>query len=286
MKNSTISNRPVSFTTSDEQYFNLYMKEVRRHKPLTAEEEKALSATIKAGGKEGEKAYDRLVNSNLRLGLSVAKQRHVMGVDLADVVQNANIGLTKAARLYDGERDVRFSTFAVSFINDAITDGYEQLGIIHLPKYIRDAQRNYRRFVEDVLQKEGRRPTIEEFEEASNLSHETVLSVVYAQNPVDSLDKSIDSDEEKEMPLWSTISYDDSESDCCASIDSFDKEDAMNRLTTCLKSRRKAEFVFDRLGVDGYGLSWGELEMKYGKSREALQKEFGRIREALQCMCA
>lgn len=282
MEKTTFSNRPVSFTTSNEEHFNLFMKDVRRYKVLTAEEEKTLSATIKAGGMEGKRAHDKLVNSNLRLCITVAKQRLVVGADLADVIQYANIGLMKAARLYDGERGVRFSTFAVPFINDAITDGYMQQGVVRVTKHVRDAQRKYRKFEEKMLQTEGRCPTMEEFEDAYGITHEEAVAALGYLQPMTELDAPISSDADCTETVDSiTPSWDDA----YESVDYADEAQVLKmKVAGVLKSERKADLVFARLGIDGREHSWGELEMMYCKNREALQKEFGRSLETLKGM--
>lgn len=106
-----------SITNRDNEIFNIYLKEVSHYPLLTAEEEKDLANKVKLGDK---RAKDKLINSNLRFVISVAKQYQGQDVDLMDLIEVGNIGLIKAASKFDPDRGYKFISYAVWWIRQAI----------------------------------------------------------------------------------------------------------------------------------------------------------------------
>src|SRR5687767_5381254 len=94
-----------------------YLKEVSRHKLLTAQEEIDLGRRARKGDEE---AVQKLVRSNLRFVISVAKKYQNRGVTLTDLIQEGNVGLVTAARKFDPEQGVKFISYAVWWIRQAI----------------------------------------------------------------------------------------------------------------------------------------------------------------------
>ena len=95
----------------------LYLNEIGKYERLTAEEEKILSESIKAGDKN---ALKKLVNANLLLVVSIAKRYYGCGLSLSDLIQEGNLGLIKAAEKYEGDRGFKFSTYATYWIKQSI----------------------------------------------------------------------------------------------------------------------------------------------------------------------
>ena len=110
----TLENTPVS---AGEEDLRQFLSEIRRYPLLTAEEERSLARRC-AGG--DEEAIRLLVNSNLRLVVSVARKYAGRGVPLLDLIQEGSIGLLAAARRFDYTQDVRFSTYATKGIHSGI----------------------------------------------------------------------------------------------------------------------------------------------------------------------
>jgi len=108
---SSRQNKPYS----DE--FWQYLRSIAKYPLLTAKEEEKLAVKAKAGDKA---AFDRLVNSNLRLSVKFAKKYSFSGIDIFDLVQSGNVGLVKAARRYDPASGCRFSTYAFSWIRNEV----------------------------------------------------------------------------------------------------------------------------------------------------------------------
>ena len=113
---------------------NMYLKEIRQFPLLSVEEERELIDRIGHGDMS---ARDRLVESNLRLVVSIAKKYQNNGLTLMDLIQEANIGLLIAVEKFEPERGYRFSTYASWWIKQTISRALDNKSkMIRLPAYI------------------------------------------------------------------------------------------------------------------------------------------------------
>jgi RNA polymerase primary sigma factor len=103
--------------------FDAYMREVRRYKQLSKEDE--MSFIIKAQGGD-DKAREQVIKANLLFVVSVSKQYQGLGLDLLDLINEGNIGLIRAIDKFDTDRDYKFITFAVGEIRGAIAEAINQ----------------------------------------------------------------------------------------------------------------------------------------------------------------
>lgn len=101
----------------EDNKLNLYLDEIGRESLLSEEEERRLSAHIKAGD---DSALNKLIEANLRFVVSIARQYQGKGLAMEDLVSEGNIGLMKAASKFDGERGLRFVNYAVVFVRQQI----------------------------------------------------------------------------------------------------------------------------------------------------------------------
>jgi RNA polymerase primary sigma factor len=169
------------------ELLGIYLHEVRRFPLLTAEEEITLSRaygggraaqeTLTAGSElpdaerialeavaaTGEKARRRLVESNLRLVISVARKHLNRGLPLSDLIQEGNIGLSRAVDKFDWRRGFRFSTYAYWWIRQAITRAIaDQSRVVRIPVHMSGQISRYARASNRLAQELGREPTVEE----------------------------------------------------------------------------------------------------------------------------
>jgi RNA polymerase primary sigma factor len=156
--------------TEEQTALDQYLKEVSRHKLLTAQEEIELGRRARQGD---EDAVQRLVRSNLRFVISVAKKYQNRGVTLIDLIQEGNVGLVTAARKFDPEQGVKFISYAVWWIRQAILSALANQGrAVRVPlNRASDLARIFRE--RERLKQELRRdPSTEELAEAAKLTPE------------------------------------------------------------------------------------------------------------------
>ena len=137
-----------------------YLSEIRRYPRLSAEEERELAKRCAEGDEE---AIRRMVNSNLRLVVSVAKEYAGRGVPLLDLIQEGSIGLLAAAKKFDYTLDFRFSTYATKWIRQGVTRclmNHAQL--IRVPLHTAERMRKIQQAKTALRQENGREPTEEE----------------------------------------------------------------------------------------------------------------------------
>ena len=148
---------PVSVGEDDLRQF---LSEIRQFPRLSPEEERELAHRCAAGD---EDAIRHMVNSNLRLVVSVAREYAGRGVPLLDLVQEGSIGLLVAARKFDHTLDFRFSTYATKWIRQGITRCLlNHSSLIRVPQYSAERLRKIQQAHRMLQQETGREPTLEE----------------------------------------------------------------------------------------------------------------------------
>ncbi len=167
----------ASFDGSVEEQTALdqYLRDVSRHELITPEKEKELGARAQNGD---EDAVQELARANLRFVISVAKKYQNRGVSLTDLIQEGNVGLVTAARKFDPEQGVKFISYAVWWIRQAILAALANHGrSVRVPlNRASDLARIFRE-KERLKQELGREPTPEELSAATDLTPELVESL-------------------------------------------------------------------------------------------------------------
>lgn len=167
----------ASFDGSVEEQTALdqYLRDVSRHELITPEKEKELGARAQNGDEE---AVQELARANLRFVISVAKKYQNRGVSLTDLIQEGNVGLVTAARKFDPEQGVKFISYAVWWIRQAILAALANHGrSVRVPlNRASDLARIFRE-KERLKQELGREPTPEELSAATDLTPELVESL-------------------------------------------------------------------------------------------------------------
>ncbi|UCC26033.1 MAG: RNA polymerase sigma factor RpoD/SigA [Gemmatimonadales bacterium] len=171
------SNLLTGFDGSVEEQTALdqYLRDVSRHELITPEKEKELGARAQAGD---EDAVQELARANLRFVISVAKKYQNRGVSLTDLIQEGNVGLVTAARKFDPEQGVKFISYAVWWIRQAILAALANHGrSVRVPlNRASDLARIFRE-KERLKQELGREPSSEELGKATDLTPELVESL-------------------------------------------------------------------------------------------------------------
>lgn len=133
-----------------------YFKDVRGIPLLTPEEEINLGRRVQQGDK---KARDKMIRSNLRLVISIAKRYSNLGVALSDLIEEGNIGLMKSVEKFDPDRGFRFSTYAAWWIKQGISRAIIDQGkMIRVPVYMNEEILKYKKAIEHLTHKLNRSP--------------------------------------------------------------------------------------------------------------------------------
>lgn len=162
-------------STEERNALDQYLQEVSRHELLTPEQEIELGVRARTGDEE---AIQRIVRSNLRFVISVAKKYQNRGVSLIDLIQEGNVGLVTAARKFDPDQGVKFISYAVWWIRQAILAALANQGrAVRVPlNRASDLARIFRER-ERLKQDLRRDPTLDEVAAAASLTPEVVQSL-------------------------------------------------------------------------------------------------------------
>src|ERR687898_189040 len=154
----TYVNGEMATATADS--LQLFLNEMGRYPLLTAAEEVELAKRIERGDEE---AKNRMINSNLRLVVSIAKKYQGHGLPLLDLIQEGIIGLIRAVEKFDWRRGYKFSTYATWWIRQAVQRGVANKSrAIRVPVHVLDRERRLARVEGELATKLGREPTDEE----------------------------------------------------------------------------------------------------------------------------
>ncbi len=151
------------FKVTPEEAFNSYIKKISNYPILTREEEIELAKRAREGDRQ---ALRKLIESNLRFVVSVASRYKGYGIPIMDLINEGNLGLIQAAKRFDPDRGVKFISYAVWWIKQAIMQALaEQSGAVRLPLKQAGVLLRIRNKFEELTQKLGREPRIEELAE-------------------------------------------------------------------------------------------------------------------------
>jgi RNA polymerase primary sigma factor len=175
----------------------LFMRDIRRHPLLTAADEMELAKRIERGDLE---AKERMVTSNLRLVVSVAKKYQGHELSLLDLIQEGILGLIRAAEKFDWRKGYKFSTYATFWIRQAIQRGLANQGrTIRLPVHIGQRERKIARAERDLSTRLGRPPTDEELAKEADISLRELRETREFSRTVTSLERPVGAEGDAEL---------------------------------------------------------------------------------------
>jgi RNA polymerase primary sigma factor len=187
---TTFRNGELAAATTDA--LQLFLNEIRRYQLLTADQEIDLAKRIEQGDLD---AKERMINSNLRLVVSIAKKYQGQELSLLDLIQEGIFGLIRASEKFDWRKGYKFSTYATFWIRQAIQRGLaNKARTIRIPVHIGQRERKIVRAERDLSTRLGREPTDDEIAAAAELPLEQVEEVRDAARTVTSLDRPIGDD--------------------------------------------------------------------------------------------
>ena len=244
-----------------------YLREIGKVSLLTARDEKRLARRIERLDLD---AKNELIESNLRLVVSIAKNFMGRGLQLSDLIQEGNLGLIRAAEKFDYRKGFKFSTYATWWIRQAITRAIaDQSRTIRVPVHMFDAMNRVLRARRDLTQKKGREPNIEEIAGEVEMSHERVESIMeIAQQPA-SLDTPIGEDDG--ATLADFIADPDHNQPTERVADNLVREDLQTLLDSLGKKERAVLEL--RYGLGGQRpMTLNEVGQHFGLTRERIRQ--------------
>ena len=184
-------------SVEEQSALDQYLRDVSRHELITPEREKELGALAQQGDQD---AIQELARANLRFVISVAKKYQNRGVSLTDLIQEGNVGLVTAARKFDPDQGVKFISYAVWWIRQAILASLANHGrAVRVPlNRASDLARIFRE-KERLKQENGREPTTDELAEATHLTPELVESLQTLNSAEIRLDAPIGDSEDSQL---------------------------------------------------------------------------------------
>jgi RNA polymerase primary sigma factor len=232
--------RDVAHPGAGEASLDVYLHEIGRRPLLTKQEERRLARMVEAGDRA---ARHRMVESNLRLVVSIAKHYRGHGVPLIDLIQEGTVGLIRAVEKFDWRRDLKFSTYATWWIRQAVQRGLHNQGrAIRIPVHTAERVVRVRRIRTRLEDRLGRLPSDEEVARAVGLPVERVAFLT----EIDGLSQVAGGEREGEIERTA------SPATVHDPLLQRERRDTLDRALACLSSRQRVVLELR------YGLCGGE----------------------------
>ena len=256
---------------------NAYIRDIAKFKPLAAEEEKALGRRIREGDQE---AIDRLVEANLRFVVHYAKRYRGLGLSYMDLIHEGSLGLIEAAKRFDPERNVKFISYAVWWVRQAIFHALsEHARVFRLPQKLSGQVSRLETAREKLKSELERTPTTEELAERTTFSKDEVERLLLAAGDDVSLSTAVGDD--GNLELGDTLEQDTVPSAEVEMIrTSFERriQDMVGGL-----DEKEREVIRMRFGLDGdEPKTLQEIGETMGLSRERIRQIESRAKEKLR----
>jgi RNA polymerase primary sigma factor len=253
----------ISGTTDS---LTLFMNDAGRFPLLTAAEEVALAKRIERGDRA---AKERMINSNLRLVVSIAKRYQGSGMALGDLIQEGVIGLNRAVEKFDWRRGFKFSTYATWWIRQACQRAVSnQSATIRVPTHVHERRVKLARARSRLHAATGEEPTAEELAKATGLELNYVEEALGAVEASVSLNQAVGSDGDGELgDLFADPTAADPSEEAAEALRRRSVRDALKRLPE--RDRRVLEL---RFGFDGEATSLEQIGRELQMSRERVRQ--------------
>ena len=226
----------------------LYLREIGKIPLLTPEEEAELAQRIVKGDK---KAKDKMVESNMRLVVSIAKRYGGRGLDFLDLIQEGNTGLLRAVDKFDPDKGFKFSTYATWWVRQAITRAIaDQARTIRIPVHMVETINKVLRTTRKLTTELNREPTNEEIAKALDMDVEKIDYVMRIKQDIASLDASVGRDgDDEDSVLGDFVEDEDRDSPEDSAANQILKEQLSEIIATL--TDREQKIIRLRFGIGG-----------------------------------
>jgi RNA polymerase primary sigma factor len=245
-----------------------YLKEIRHIPLLTPEEEISLSKRAKKGD---EQARKKMIQSNLRLVINIAKRYMYLGTPFLDLIEEGNLGLMKAVDKFNPRKGYRFSTYAAWWIRQGITRSIcDQGKIIRVPVYMSDLIAKWKKKKEQLSQKLKRIPSDEEIAKKLRLTPGKIDEInFWMSSTTSSLDAPVGEESEGSV---SDLIEDENSPAADSQIERLMNKERLIGLLEAMSQREK-EVLNMRFGLDKHrSFTLAEVAKKLGVSRERVRQ--------------
>lgn len=243
---------------------DIFLREIFKRKLLTQEEEKELAIKCRKGDL---RARNKLIESNIRFVISIAKQYQRKGVPLMDLIQEGLTGLCTAADKYDPDKGVKFVSYAVWWIRQSIIKClYDQSRTIRVPISRINSVTHLNKVIDDYEKIKERQPTFEELEKETGVKSDKINSTLNSITNSVSLDSTIKED----LTLGDIIADENSDS-TDKHVNDKDLETILSEAVNCLPDREHDIIrLFYGLGIEK--MSYFEIGKLFGLTNERVRQ--------------
>ncbi len=256
-----------SITNRESQSLDKYLQEISKETLITAEEEVLLAQRIKKGD---QIALEKLIKSNLRFVISVAKQYQNQGLTLPDLINEGNLGLIKAAQRFDETRGFKFISYAVWWIRQSILQALaEQSRIVRLPLNQVGSLNKLNKTFSRLEQQYERAPSEHELAEELEVTNTKVTDTLRVGGRHVSVDAPFQEGEDNSL-LDVLINSDSPTADTDLMIESLQRE-IKRSLSTLSEREREVIILFFGIGMK-HGLTLEEIGTKFDLTRERVRQ--------------
>ncbi len=243
-----------------------YLREIREYPRLTPQQERDLAMGCAKG--DGD-AIRQMVNANLRLVVSVAKEYAGRGVPLLDLIQEGSIGLLAAARKFDYTLEFRFSTYATKWIRQGIGRCFMNRDLIRVPAHTAEKIRKVLAAKAELFQLNAQEPTVEEIADKCDMTPQRVMQLLQLNPEISSLDALVGQEDEVTM---GTLVENPEAAQPYEEMVRRELADTMEKLLSSLEPRQQEVLRLHFGMADGTCYSLEQIGSRLGLSKERVRQ--------------